>query len=233
MVNGGGVEAFTNAGTVLKSGGVATSAFGAAVTFTTNDGVINALTGTIQMPGLTTNNGLLTTSAGAALSPNAALDNTGTIAGNGSINANITNNAFATIAPGQSGGALTINGNLILLTDGDLNVELNGTTPGVGGHDQLIVTGATTLGGNLNASLGFAVSDGNTFDILTSAGATSATFDNVTLPTVDFALSGEGTNTLTVTFSGTCGADVCWTNGSADGLWTTDANWSTLAQPNG
>ena len=180
VIHGGGGATFTNAGTVQKTGGGAGSQFGASINFVTNDGTVDARTGTIDATQLATNNGLLTTSAGAFIDTAANLTNTGTIAGNGTVIANVTNNAFAVIAPGESAGALTISGNLTLLTDGNLDIELNGTIPGVGGHDQLIVTGATTLGGNLNATLGFAVSNANTFDFLTSAGGTSATLTTST-----------------------------------------------------
>ena len=225
----GGGGTFNNAGTVQKTGGGLTSSIN--VTFDTNNGVIDAQTGTISVSDLATNNGTVSSATGAFIITSANLANFGTIAGNGTLNANVTNNAGGIIAPGQSGGALTISGTLNLLVNGDLDIELDGTSPGVGGHDQLIVTGATALAGDLNATLGFAVTNGNTFDFLTSAGGTSGTFDNVNLPTADFALSGEGTNTLTITFGGVCGADVCWTNAGPDLSWTTDANWSTGTKP--
>jgi len=77
-----------------------------------------------------------------------------------------------TLAPGNSPGITNIVGSYAIFA-GTVAIELDGTTPG-SGHDQVAVTGSAALAGNLDLSLGFAPTLGQTFDILTS-GAASVT----------------------------------------------------------
>ncbi len=71
------------------------------------------------------------------------MENYGTLAGNGSIVGDLTNNGI--LAPGNSIGKLTITGNLSQSSSSDLQVEF-----GDGGYDQLVVSGTVNLDGSLS-----------------------------------------------------------------------------------
>ncbi len=89
----------------------------------------------------------------------------------GSLSATV---AGAAISPGFSPGIVN-SGNLSLVAGSDVNIELNGTTPGTG-HDQLNVTGTVNLGGaDLNVTTGFAVPNGTSFVIVNNDGADAVT----------------------------------------------------------
>ena len=87
------------------------------------------------------------------------------------------------------GGALkgsgNITGTVTIGAAGAVDIELGGTTPGVGAsnYDQLNITGSATLAGTLNVSLtgGFTPAIGNTFTIMTFASHTG-TFATTNLP---------------------------------------------------
>src|SRR5204862_5190114 len=85
---------------------------------------------------------------------------------------------------------------------GALNVEIAGTNAATPDFDQLVVSGAVTLGGALNLSLlnGFDPLAGNTFRILdkTSAGPISGTFAG--LP--EGAMFSVGLTTFRITYVG-------------------------------
>ena len=88
----------------------------------------------------------------------------GTPAGN-----NFTNNGI--LAPGLSPGDLNVSGQL-KLTNGILEIELNGNTPGTQ-YDQVSYNGTTavSLSGNIHVSLGFAPAVGSQFIVVKSATA--------------------------------------------------------------
>ncbi len=94
--------------------------------------------------------------------------NNGTLSGFGTINANVSNNGQ--VDPGGQGtpGALTINGAYSQLSSASLNIALGGTSPG-GQYDQLIVSGAASLGGTLDVATinGFQPALGDAFQVLT------------------------------------------------------------------
>lgn len=98
---------------------------------------------------------------------NATLDGTGRIIGN------LTNNG--TVAPGNSIGTLTVQGNYVQNAGSVLEIEFDGS----GGIDLLAVTGTATLnGGTLRfISLGGAEGQGGTF--LTATGGVTGTFATV------------------------------------------------------
>ena len=102
--------------------------------------------------------------------------------GNGSFTGDIQN--YGTVAPGNSAGRLTINGNYTpgASAFGTIQIELGGTVPGTT-YDQLVVTGDATLGGTLQVLLtnSFTPVPGNSFDIL-DWGSLDSTFDVVSLP---------------------------------------------------
>ncbi len=104
----------------------------------------------------------------------------GTVTGNGTISANVSNDG--TFAPGASAGTITIAGNFTQSNTGVINSEIGGTAPGTG-YDQLVVTGAATLDGTMNVTFinAFTPADANVFDLVTWASHTGA-FATVNLP---------------------------------------------------
>ncbi len=100
----------------------------------------------------------------------------GILGGNGTISGSVAVTSGA-IAPGNGAGTLNVGGNVAFSGNGGFNVEIGGTTPGVGGYDQLVIAGLADLSGagigtTLNASLlpGFSLPTTATdFTILTAA----------------------------------------------------------------
>ncbi len=105
--------------------------------------------------------------ANATIAGGARLDGTGTIIGN------LTNNG--TLAPGNSIGTLTVNGNYVQNAGSVLEIEFDAS----GNIDLLAVTGSTTLTGGILrfVSLGGAEGSGGTF--LTASGGVTGTFASV------------------------------------------------------
>ena len=98
----------------------------------------------------------------------------------GTLNGTVHNNA--TILPGNSPGTLNVIGDLNLLEEGTLVIEIGGTDPGVT-YDVINVTGTVTLDGTLEIRLidGFVPSDTDTFVFL-DALAMEGGFTSVVLP---------------------------------------------------
>ena len=94
----------------------------------------------------------------------------GVLGGGGSIGGDVQNSG-GTVAPGNSPGTLTVDGNYNQGSGGTLAIEIGGTQPGVE-HDVLNVLGDASLAGTLSVSLidGFTPSGGNTFKVLTASG---------------------------------------------------------------
>jgi peptidoglycan hydrolase-like protein with peptidoglycan-binding domain len=94
-----------------------------------------------------------------------------TLRGTGTLTADVSN--ASVVAPGKSSGILTIDGDFTQTADGELHIELGGTTAGTG-HDRLVVTGSASLAGGLVVTLigGFTPQAGDAFDILDAAGIT-------------------------------------------------------------
>jgi hypothetical protein len=113
----------------------------------------------------------------------------GKVRGNGRFVGNVTSNG--TIAPGlpAAGGSITVTGNLTLQATSQLALELGGLTR-KSAYDCLTVSGALTLGGNLNVTLlnGFTPLLGNAFDLFDSA-STSGTFAALNLPSLSGGLA--------------------------------------------
>ena len=109
----------------------------------------------------------------------------GTVSGNGTVGGS-TNNVGGTIAPGNSPGVLTINGDLSNGAGGTIAMEIEGTDgPGeANGHDQVQVTGSSDLDGTLNIIPG-SYSDPttraarDTFTLISAAGGSTGAFGTV------------------------------------------------------
>lgn len=101
-----------------------------------------------------------------------------TVGGAGVINGSLTVQDGGTVAPGASPETLEVGGAFNLESGGTIVMELTGATPGAGGYDQLIVSGAITLAGDLDVSLTFAPAEGSNFFLIDnlSGQAISGTF---------------------------------------------------------
>jgi T5SS/PEP-CTERM-associated repeat protein len=107
----------------------------------------------------------------------------GTLKGDGGTITGFVANS-GVVAPGNSAGVLTIEGNFTQEAAGTLQIELGG--PGPSDQDKLTVNGAVILAGTLDVSLidGFIPIAGNSFDVLDWT-ILSGTFDTLNLPTLD------------------------------------------------
>lgn len=179
----GGPNTFVNSGTFRKSVATGVTSFGPVFT---NSNVVDLTTGTVDFDGGFTQSAGATTLNGGDMGGSLVTLNGGTLAGNGTVGADVINGA--TIQPGNSPGAITIGGDYTQLSAGTLDIELLGTTPATQ-YDQLNVTGTATLDGALDVALigGYIPSGGETYDVLTFA-SKSADFAVKNLPT--FPLGG-------------------------------------------
>ena len=106
----------------------------------------------------------------------------GTVSGFGTIGGNLTNSG-ATVAPGNSPGKLTVEGNYVHEAGSSLTIEIGGLLE-TQEYDVLNVSGSMTLnGGTLDVVLidGFVPSGGDSFDILDFSSLTGD-FTSVNLP---------------------------------------------------
>ena len=104
----------------------------------------------------------------------------GSLTGSGTINGSVISNA--TISPEASAGTLTIHGNVSLLNNSKLVMEIGGVTQATE-YDYLAVNGAVGLDGLLELHMinGFQLQldPSQTFTLLTSKDVLSGAFDNV------------------------------------------------------
>ena len=107
----------------------------------------------------------------------------GSLGGGGTVGGNVMNTSGA-VAPGNSAGQLTVEGDYTQGSTGLLAIELGGLILGTE-YDHLQVTGNAALDGTLNVSLieEFTPSAGDSFDIL-DWGTIGGTFAAMNLPTV-------------------------------------------------
>jgi autotransporter-associated beta strand protein len=115
----------------------------------------------------------------------------GLLGGSGTIAGAVVVNSGAGLAPGNSIGTLTINGNLTLHA-GSTNVfEVDGTTPA---NDHVVAGANVTYGGVLKIVPTGSFTAGQTFTLFSGAGAASASnFDSITVSSGG-SLSFEFTN---------------------------------------
>ncbi len=128
-----------------------------------------------------------TTVSGGTLAASSLVDiQAGTLAGTGTINANVQNAGLLTIGDSATVGVLTINGNYIQTSAGTLAVKVGGFTVAGSDFDQLVLTAGhqATLDGTLNVTLvhGYTPTTGDSVKVMTFDSATG-TFA---------ALSGDG-----------------------------------------
>lgn len=157
--------------------------------------------------------------------------------GNGIVGNINVKGTLPVVAPGSSPGTLSC-GNLDASGgDGQLEIELNGTTPG-SGYDQIVVNGTVNLTGlSLNASRSFSPAQGDAFTIINNDGTdpVSGTFTGLRQDTqvrignesfhVNYA-GGTGNDVVLTRL----GNDITWTN-NASGDWNDASNWSPNLVP--
>ncbi|MCB1486878.1 MAG: autotransporter-associated beta strand repeat-containing protein, partial [Bauldia sp.] len=134
----------------------------------------------------------------------------GTLGGRGSTGA-VTVQSGGTLAPGASPGVLST-GNVALAAGATFAIELAGTSPGVGGHDQVKVTGTVNLGGaTLDGDVlpGFVPSVGDSFTIIDNDGADAVAGTFAGLAEGDYFVLDQ--RAMTITYHGGDGNDVVLT----------------------
>ncbi len=179
-----GAGTLTLAGTLTYTGATTISggtlALGASASLASSSGLDLGAGGILD---------LTAKSGGFALGSGQTLSGTGTI----NLAASQTLTLAGTLAPGNSPGITTVNGNLVIDSSAIIAMELAGSG-GVAGtdFDQIVVTGTMTAGGTLNVTAidDFTPSIGQSFQLF-NASSIGGTFATINLPT----LSGATWNT--------------------------------------
>ncbi len=196
-------NSFDNQGTLIASGGTITihpAAFATSGSVTANAGrfIHHAAPGNswVQTGGTVLANGEI------QVDSNSYLLQGGTLGGTGLVDSNVVNSG-GEVAPGESPGLLTIEGNYTQQTDGVLTIEVAGEVAG-SEFDRLTVTGAAALGGTLriNRQPGYFPVVGTQYTILTCASRTG-TFETVE-PMDAFSVSYNPTSVVITITSITC-----------------------------
>ncbi|GJQ28731.1 MAG: hypothetical protein HBSAPP03_06150 [Phycisphaerae bacterium] len=172
----GGTNAFTNNGTLAKTDG-------SSVDFrwpTTNHGLIDVISGTLQLWGPFTQGALGTTRVNSTLNVGGGQTfAAGVLEGSGTIAGPVTSGAWVRPGGFNAPGVLTIAGTYTQNGDGILDVEIGGPTPG-SEHDRLAITGNATLAGRIAVRFfnGLQPVAGSTYTVLTS-NVRSGTFSQI------------------------------------------------------
>ncbi len=172
--------ALNNAGTLLKSAG--TGATPLAADFK-NSGSVQIQAGTLGFQGYWVQTvGSTVVSSGTVLSAGAVQILGGTLSGNGTIDADVTN--ACVVSPGPPLGILSLAaGKTYTQTPvGALAIQIAGYTPGTQ-FDQLVVGGNAALSGRLQVSFtgGFIAKPGDAFEIL-ACGSQTGSFSAIDPP---------------------------------------------------
>lgn len=102
------------------------------------------------------------------------------ISGNKSFDKNLVLND-GLISPGHSPGKITVTGNFTMGDSAIYKCEIKDTTGAGTGHDQIDISGNTTLAGTLDIVLdGYSPKDNDIFEIIKYGGTLSGTFGAIT-----------------------------------------------------
>ncbi|HWD20674.1 MAG TPA: hypothetical protein VHB20_15505 [Verrucomicrobiae bacterium] len=165
---GGPLPVWTNTGTLRKAAGSGVTSVAALDFHNMAGGLVQADTGTIQLPvGDTIVAGTLRANGGALAANGTLLINGGVVDGSGSIGVSLVTGGL--ISPGVGGpGRLSFTSGLNLGPSATVSLDGVGTVPG-SQYDQLAVTGAVSLGGaQLQVVSLPTVAPGTTFVIITN-----------------------------------------------------------------
>lgn len=177
---GGAGSSLLNSGTIRKSGGSGVSNFSNFPT--TNTGTIDVQLGRLAVSNLAQTAGQTHVASAATLQVTQPLAlGGGTLTGGGAVFGNVSNTA-GRVLPGEDVGTLAITGNYSQTGNAGLDITIAGTNPG-NTYDQLIVSGAVALGGELRIAYagGFTPTVGQQFTVLT-AGSIGGTFATIIAP---------------------------------------------------
>jgi fibronectin-binding autotransporter adhesin len=144
-------------------------------------GSVTNLGGSPSLTGANTYAGGTTISGGTLFVNNTTGSGTGsgavnvqsgaTLGGTGIIGGAVNFQSGGKLAPGNSIGTLTINGNLTLNANSTNTFEVNGTTPA---NDVVVAGSSVTYGGVLNIATNGTFTAGQQFVLFSGAGATNA-----------------------------------------------------------
>ena len=174
----------SNIDTVIKSGA----------------GTLTVTSGTIESK-LTITEGTVVNNS--IINNNLTIDSNGTLKGSGVVSGSISNSGK--IAPGNSPGVITINGNYISLTGSIYEAQIGGLggAGNINGHDLIAVSGSpgtfTIQSGaklqlqKLNA---FEATRGNTFNIYNASGGITGTFSTFTSDFSNWMILDRATGTI-------------------------------------
>ena len=227
--NGGLNGTFSNSGTLNSSTG------GAIATFDpdfTNTGLVDVQAGPLVFTTTYNQTAGTTQLTGGSLTATTQPINIdgGTLAGAGTITADVDVDNGGILSPGTSPDIVIIDGDLTLGPGSKTDIEIIGTTPGPTGFDQIQVSGNVVLDGELEVFLPNTPPfdpTGNAFQIFlcgTTAGTCSGTFATITPPfgttfNVDVNANDVELNTFVVSPVNT------WI-GAVDDFWNVIGNWS-------
>ncbi|HTO77555.1 MAG TPA: S-layer homology domain-containing protein [Thermoanaerobaculia bacterium] len=196
-INGSG-SVFTNSGTFKRTTSAGTYYF---YVNTSNSGTFDVQTGDLNFSGTYTQTaGALFLDGGNIDSPSYALNiQGGVVKGNGNINGDVSVSGTGQASPGNSPGeiAITNNHKYTQAAPGVYAVDINGTSAG-NDYDDMLISGAATLGGELRVSLGYTPAVGDSFTILQHASRTG-TFGTLTFPSPGAGLGWDLSYSATAT----------------------------------
>jgi hypothetical protein len=192
--------------------------------------------------GAFSNSGLVTIGAGSTFTTTSGFNQaaTGKLSGTGTLAGNFQN--AGRLAPGNSPGIITINGNYTQAADGVLEIEVGGLTPGNGPnyHDQVIVSGTAALDGRLEVPLvnGFVPALNNEITFLTAGGgpgAVTGSFSSIYSPNLG-SVAGLAVKVL---YSGTDVKlrfvmpenNIAFAATSQTADWSVPSTWTTSTVP--
>ncbi|MGQ3050358.1 MAG: DUF4347 domain-containing protein [Roseateles sp.] len=187
----------TLSGNISGAGGL-TKAGASSLTLSgsnTFSGATNVAAGTLLVNGALASTSAVTVASGA------------TLGGSGSISGNTTVNNGGTLAPGNSPGTLTVNGNLTMAAGSTLAVEINGTTAGTQ-YDQVVVNGAVDVSGaTLAVTHGYTPGSGDVYIIIVNDASDAVTGNFSGLSEGGSFNAGGNATELTASYVGLTGND--------------------------
>ncbi len=179
-------SSINNQGTLIKAGGAGVSNLNAAFS---NTGVVNASSGQLNFNSYQQTAGMTMLNGGTVQTGTFNIAG-GQLAGNGSLNGNVSLGANAILNPGFSPGILTINGDLSMASGTLSKIEIGGLTQG-SLYDWIKVSGNAFLNGTLQVLEinGFSAADGNRFMPFTCGGTCSGVFASTSFPNINWSHS--------------------------------------------